>query len=60
MSNFRAGFRVGASWDVYGWVKNAFDKQYYEVLATTPGNTGLIAGQPVDARTWGLTVRAQF
>ena len=60
LSAFRAGFRVGADWDVYGWVKNAFDKQYYDLLATTPGNTGLIAGTPADARTWGLTVRAQF
>ena len=23
----------------YAWLRNAFDKDYYELLATTPGNT---------------------
>ena len=60
LASFRFGFRTADSWDVYAWVKNAFDKQYFEQLATTPGNTGLIAGQPADARTWGVTLRAKF
>jgi len=61
LANFRVGFRVNADWDVYGWVKNAFDKDYYELLnAATGGNTGLVVGQPADPRTYGLTVRAQF
>lgn len=60
VANFRFGFRSNGNWDVYGWVKNAFDKQYFEQLATTPGNTGLVAGQPADPRTWGVTVQAKF
>ncbi|HXC58060.1 MAG TPA: TonB-dependent receptor, partial [Steroidobacteraceae bacterium] len=60
LASFRLGFRAGDTWDVYGWVKNAFDRDYFELLATTPSNTGLIAGQPADPRTWGLTVRARF
>jgi iron complex outermembrane receptor protein len=60
LASFRIGFRTADSWDVYAWVKNAFDKQYFEQLATTPGNTGLIAGQPADERTWGVTLRASF
>ncbi|HYP80465.1 MAG TPA: TonB-dependent receptor, partial [Steroidobacteraceae bacterium] len=61
LANFRVGFRVNADWDVYGWVKNAFDKNYFELLnAATGGNTGLVVGQPADQRTFGLTVRAQF
>jgi iron complex outermembrane receptor protein len=60
LANFRFGFRSQGSWDVYAWVRNAFDKDYFEQLATTPGNTGLIAGQPADSRTWGLTLRAEF
>ncbi len=60
LASFRFGFRSNGSWDVYGWVKNAFDKRYFEQLATTPGNTGLIAGQPADPRTWGVTVQARF
>ena len=60
IANFRLGFRGDSGWDVYGWVRNAFDKQYYEVLATTPGNTGLISGQPADPRTFGVTLRVDF
>jgi len=60
LTNFRLGYRSADSWDVYGWVKNAFDKQYFDVLATTPSNTGLIAGQPADQRAYGVTVRVQF
>jgi iron complex outermembrane recepter protein len=60
VSNFRLGFQGESGWDVYGWVRNAFDKDYYEVLATTPGNTGLISGQPADPRTYGVTVRVDF
>jgi iron complex outermembrane recepter protein len=61
LANFRVGFRSNDTWDVYAWVHNAFDKQYFELLnAATGGNTGLVVGQPADPRTWGLTVRAQF
>jgi len=45
---------------VFGWVRNLFDTEYYEVLATTPGNTGLIAGNVGDPRTYGLTVGFGF
>ncbi len=31
-----------------------------ELLATTPGDTGLIAGQPADPRTYGVTLRVKF
>jgi iron complex outermembrane receptor protein len=57
--NFRLGFRT-EEFDVFGWVRNAFDEEYFEQLAVTSGNTGLIAGQPGDPRTWGVTVRARF
>jgi len=61
LANFRFGFRSRGNWDVYGWVKNAFDKDYFEALnASTGGNTGLIAGQPADSRTYGLTIRTEF
>ncbi|SFS01180.1 TonB-dependent receptor [Sphingomonas jatrophae] len=60
VNNLRAGFRNADGLNVYGWVRNIFDKDYYEVLATTPGNTGLIAGQPADPRTYGVTLAARF
>ena len=60
LSNFRLGYKVGDRWNVFGWVRNAFDADYYEVLATQSGNTGLVVGQPGDPRTYGLTVSTRF
>ncbi|KMS59832.1 TonB-denpendent receptor [Novosphingobium barchaimii LL02] len=60
LSNFRAGFRTEAGFNVYGWVRNAFDQNYFEQLFVGPGNTGLIAGLPGDPRTWGFTVSSNF
>ncbi|WP_367183358.1 TonB-dependent receptor [Phenylobacterium sp.] len=60
LSNFRAGFRTPDGLNVYGWVRNAFDENYFELLAVGPSNTGLIAGQPGDPRTWGVTLKAAF
>ncbi len=59
LASFRLGFR-GEGFNVFGWVRNAFDKRYFEVLATTPGNTGLIAGNVGDPRTWGGTFSLNF
>ncbi|MCP3733277.1 TonB-dependent receptor [Sphingomonas sp. RP10(2022)] len=60
LTNARAGFRTDAGLNVFGWVRNVFDTHYYEVLATTPGNTGLIAGNVGDPRTYGITLSKSF
>jgi iron complex outermembrane recepter protein len=60
LANFRAGFRADSGWDVYGWVRNAFDEEYFDFLSTQSGSTGLVIGQPGDPRTYGLTVRVSF
>jgi iron complex outermembrane receptor protein len=60
LHNFRAGFRTDAGFNVYGWVRNAFDRNYFEQLFVGPGNTGLIAGLPGDPRTWGFTIGSSF
>jgi iron complex outermembrane receptor protein len=60
LANVRAGFRTDSGVNVFGWVRNVFDTDYYEVLATTPGNTGLIAGNVGDPRTYGVTVGLSF
>jgi iron complex outermembrane receptor protein len=60
LSNFRGGFRTPDGLNVYAWVRNAFDEEYFELLAIGPSNTGLIAGQPGDPRTWGVTLKAAF
>jgi iron complex outermembrane receptor protein len=59
LTNFRAGFR-GDNVDVFGWVRNAFDVNYIDLLQVAPGNVGLIAGQPGDQRTWGGTIKYNF
>jgi iron complex outermembrane receptor protein len=59
LTNFRAGFR-GEGFDIFGWVRNAFDVSYIELLQIAPGNVGLIAGTPGDERTFGGTIKFSF
>ncbi|MET0363544.1 MAG: TonB-dependent receptor [Sphingobium sp.] len=60
LSNFRVGYREGTKFSIFGWVRNAFNQNYYELLQTQSGSTGLIVGQPGDPRTWGVTVKTSF
>jgi iron complex outermembrane receptor protein len=60
LSNLRAGFRSDDGLSIFGWVRNAFDANYFEQLFIAPGNTGLIAGLPGDPRTWGATISRSF
>lgn len=60
LSNIRLGFRTDAGFDIYGWVRNAFDAHYFEALNVPGGNTGLNTGQPGDPRTFGATIKATF
>jgi iron complex outermembrane receptor protein len=60
LSNFRLGYKAQDKWNVWGWVRNAFNQDYYDLLATQSGNTGLIVGQPGDPRTYGATVSLSF
>ncbi|MFC4254930.1 TonB-dependent receptor [Altererythrobacter xixiisoli] len=60
LSNFRLGFRSDDGLNIFGWVRNAFDQNYFEMLSVAPGSTGLIAGQPGDPRTYGLTITHNF
>jgi iron complex outermembrane receptor protein len=59
LSNFRAGYRQD-SFNVFAWVRNAFDQHYFELLSVQSGSTGLIVGQPGDPRTYGVTVSKTF
>ncbi len=60
LNNFRVGLRTDAGFDLYGWVRNAFDARYFEALNVPGGNTGLITGQPGDPRTFGATIKGTF
>jgi iron complex outermembrane receptor protein len=59
LSNVRAGYRKG-DLNLFGWVRNAFDQNYFELLSTQSGSTGLIVGQPGDPRTYGFTISKSF
>lgn len=58
--NVRLGYRVPERWNAFAWVRNAFDADYYELLATQSGSTGLVVGQPGDPRTYGVTLSRNF
>ena len=60
LSNFRLGFRSEDGLNLFAWVRNAFDENYFEQLFVGPGNTGLIAALPGDPRTWGATASIAF
>ncbi|MEO5707912.1 MAG: TonB-dependent receptor [Alteraurantiacibacter sp.] len=60
LANFRLGFRTDDGLNVFTWVRNAFDEHFFELLNVAPGSTGLIAGQPGDPRTYGLTLSRTF
>lgn len=59
LTNYRVGFRSD-NFEVYGWVRNLFDVNYFELLQVAPSNVGLIAGQPGDPRTFGGTIKINF
>lgn len=59
LSNFRVGYRKDG-FNVFGWVRNAFNRNYFELLSTQSGSTGLIVGQPADPRTFGGTISKSF
>lgn len=59
--NFRGGYRSDdGRWEIFGWVRNAFEENYYEFVSAQPGNSGLFVGQLGDPRTFGLTLRANL
>jgi iron complex outermembrane receptor protein len=55
--NARVGFRVASGWTLSVWSRNLLNRDYFDLLTATPGNTGLYVGQPGDPRTVGVTLR---
>jgi len=60
LTNLRLGFRTEGGFDIFGWVRNAFDVKFFDELNVPGGNTGLITGRPGDPRTWGATIKTEF
>ncbi|MDX2233232.1 MAG: TonB-dependent receptor [Hyphomonadaceae bacterium] len=58
--NGRIGFRTDSGWDFYVWGRNLADAEYYEILATASGGSGLVVGSLGDPRTFGVTLRGRF
>jgi iron complex outermembrane receptor protein len=59
LTNLRAGYR-DRRFELFGWVRNALDTEYFDFLTAAPGSTGLIVGQLGDPRTWGVTASVRF
>src|SRR5215203_5588123 len=58
--NPRVGFRFANGPTLSVWSRNLLNKDYFELLSTPSGNTGLYVGQPGDSRTVGATLRLSF
>ncbi|HEY8540318.1 MAG TPA: TonB-dependent receptor [Steroidobacteraceae bacterium] len=60
--NARLGFRSDTGWTTYLWVRNAFDKDYFELLQAAPAGQGAghYGAQLGDPRTYGITLRYSF
>ncbi|MBB4658192.1 TonB-dependent receptor [Parvularcula dongshanensis] len=58
--NLRAGFEADDGWELFAFLRNALDEDYYELLTAQPGNSGLVVGQLGDPRTYGATLRTRF
>ncbi len=60
IANVRLGYRRESGFNVFAWVRNAFNEKYYEFLTNQPGNNGLVVGQLGDPRTFGVTIAKRF
>ena len=60
LTNYRVGFRTDSSVNLFGFVRNLFDVDYFKQLAVPSGNTRLIVGQLRDPRTYGITIATTF
>ncbi len=58
--NTRIGFQANENWTFSAWARNVGGKNYYELLSSAPGNSGLFVGLPGDVRTFGITLRRTF
>lgn len=55
--NARLGFRIKDGFSTFFWVRNIFNKDYFEQLLPGAGNSGHYAAVLGDPRTYGITIR---
>lgn len=58
--NSRLGFRVRQGVTTYIWVRNIFNRNYFEQLLPGAGNAGQYAAVLGDPQTYGITVKYNF
>jgi iron complex outermembrane recepter protein len=58
--NLRAGVRPNDHLDIFAWVRNATDEEYFQYISAQAGNSGALFGAPGDPRTFGVTLRATY
>lgn len=58
--NSRFGFRVRQGVTTYLWVRNIFNRDYFEQLLPGAGNAGHYAAVLGDPRTYGVTIKYNF
>ena len=58
--NSRFGFRVRQGVTSYLWVRNIFNRDYFEQLLPGAGNAGHYAAVLGDPRTYGVTIKYNF
>ena len=58
--NSRLGFRVRQGVSTYIWVRNIFNRNYFEQLLPGAGNAGQYAAVLGDPQTYGITVKYNF
>ena len=59
VTNASVGYHWDTGLEVSVFARNLLDEDYITALTIQTGNSGLILGQPSDARLVGMTVRAQ-
>ncbi len=60
LTNGRLGFRGSNGLSFFGWARNIFNKNYYEMLLAAPGSYGQYAGIVGDQRMYGVTIRYTY
>lgn len=58
--NAQIGWKSASGFTASLWLRNAFNRNYFDFLSAAPGGSGLVVGQPGDPRTWGITMGRRF
>lgn len=60
LTNARIGLRTGRGLELFVWVRNVFDRDYFEQLLPAGGNAGHYAAVLGDPQTFGVTLKYSY